>query len=213
MRVTQSDRQRLAVLVHEVRSPVAALRAIAETCKGGRLETGERGPLVNLAIAACLGIERLIRDVTVSSVRLEPIDVGRLVEDVVSAAVLGNANVRAHVDAGLPSLRADPVRLRQALDNLVSNALRHAGSSTGVLVHARQAGASVLISVVDRGPGIPVGQQERIFEAGVRLKSGRPGSGLGLSVSRAIAEAHGGTLTVESIPSEGAAFTIALPVS
>ncbi len=211
--MTQSDRERLAVLIHEVRSPVAALRAIAETCQGNRLETRERRPLVDLAIAACLGIERLIGDVTVSSVRLESVDIGRLVEEAVGAAVLGGESVRAEVDEGLPPLRADPLRLRQALDNLVSNALRHAGSSTEVLIRARPAKAAVLLSVADQGPGIPLDEQEKIFEAGVRLDAARPGSGLGLAVVRAIVEAHGGTLAVESVPGEGTTFTIALPVS
>ncbi|CAN5282056.1 hypothetical protein BH20ACT13_BH20ACT13_23060 [soil metagenome] len=210
--MTQSDRERLAVLVHEVRSPVAALRAIAETYRG-RLETSERGRLIELAVAACRGIERLVGDVTVSSVRLEEVDVGRLVEGVVAAAVLGGANVRAEVDAGLPPLRADPMRLRQALDNLVGNALRHGESSEEVLIRARPEGSSVLLSVADQGPGIPLDEQERIFEAGVRLDSGRPGSGLGLALARAIVEAHRGTLTIDSTPDEGATFTIELPVS
>jgi len=67
--------------------------------------------------------------------------------------------------------------------------------------------------VIDQGPGIPFGDQERIFEAGVRLNPERPGSGLGLVVARSIVEAHGGALTVESFPDQGATFTIALPVS
>ena len=211
--MTRSDKERLAVLVHEVRSPVAALRAIAETYRANRVETSERGRLIELAVAACRGIERLVGDVTVSSVRLEPVDSGRLVEETVAAAALGGGNVRVEIDAGLPPLRADPLRLRQALDNLLSNALRHAGSSKEVVIRAWPAGSSVLLSVADQGPGIPLDEQERIFEAGVRLDSGRAGSGLGLAVARAIAEAHGGTLTIDSAPGEGATFTIALPGS
>ena len=209
--MTGSDKERLAVLVHEVRSPVAALLAIAETYRGDRVEATERRRLIELAVAACRGIERLVGDVTVSSVRPEDLDFGRLVDETVAAAVLGGGNVRADVDAGLPSLRADPLRLRQAFDNLVWNALHHAGFSKEVLIRARPAGASVLISVADQGPGIPYDEQERIFESGVRLDTGRPGSGLGLAVARAIAEAHGGTLTIDSAPGEGATFTIALP--
>lgn len=211
--MTRSDKERLAVLVHEVRSPVAALRAIAETYRGSRIETTERGRLIELAVAACRGIERLVGDVTVSSVRPEEVDVGRLVDETVAAAVLGGGNVRAEVDAGLPPLRADPFRLRQALDNLVSNALQYAGSSREVLIRARPAGATVLFSVVDQGPGIHYDDQERIFESGVRLDTGNPGSGLGLAVARAIAESHGGMLSIDSAPGEGATFTIALPVS
>lgn len=210
--VTGPDRDRLAILVHEVRSPVAALAAIAETYRDNRLETTARRPLVELAIAACRGIERLVSDAAVASVRLEKVDIHRLVDEAVTAAVLGGGNVRAEVDVGLPSLHADPFRLRQALDNLVLNALRHAGSSEEVLVRAGRAGAIVQLSVADHGPGVPLDEQERIFEAGVRLDTGGRGSGLGLAVARAIAEAHGGTLTVESVPGEGATFTIALPV-
>jgi signal transduction histidine kinase len=69
----------------------------------------------------------------------------------------------------------------------------------------------VLLSVTDSGDGIAVADQRRIFDAGVRLNLDRPGAGLGLAVARAIAEAHGGTLTVESAPGEGATFTLTLP--
>lgn len=211
--VTGPDRDRLAIVVHEVRSSVAALAAIAETYRDNRLETTARRPLIELAIAACRGIERLVTDAALASVRLENVDIGRLVDEAVAAAVLGGGNVRAEVDVGLPSLRADPLRLRQALDNLVSNALRHAGSTTPeVIVRARRGDGAVLLSVADTGLGVPPDEQERIFEAGVRLSGGRSGSGLGLAVARAIVEAHGGTLSVESAPERGATFTIALLV-
>ena len=210
--VTGPDRDRLAIVVHEVRSSVAALAAIAETYRDNRLETTVRRPLIELAIAACRGIERLVTDAALASVRLENVDIGRLVDEAVAAAVLGGGNVRAEVDVGLPSLHADPLRLRQALDNLVSNALRHAGSPEEVVIRARRAEAVVLLSVADQGPGVPLDEQERIFEPGVRLNRERSGSGLGLAVARAIAEAHGGTMTVESGSAEGATFTIALPV-
>ena len=211
--MTRSDKERFAVLVHEVRSPVAALRAIAETYRSIPAGTSERRRLVELAVAACRGIERLVGDVTVFSVRLEPLDSGRLIEEAAAAAVLVGGNVRVEVDAGLPRLRADPLRLRQALDNLVSNALRYGGTSREVVIRAQPGRSSVLLSVADRGPGIPLDEQERIFEAGARLDSRHPGSGLGLAVARAIAEAHGGTLTIDSIPGEGATFVIALPVA
>ena len=71
----------------------------------------------------------------------------------------------------------------------------------------------VLLSVSDRGEGIPPDERSRIFEPGVRLDDARPGSGLGLAITRAIAEAHGGTLEVESEPGRGSTFTIALPVA
>jgi signal transduction histidine kinase len=70
----------------------------------------------------------------------------------------------------------------------------------------------LVVSVTDSGPGIPVEEQERIFEAGVRLDPARPGDGLGLALARAVAEAHGGTLAVESGPGKGTTFALTLPI-
>jgi signal transduction histidine kinase len=70
----------------------------------------------------------------------------------------------------------------------------------------------LVLAVSDSGPGIPPDQQERIFEAGVRLDPGRPGSGLGLAVVRAIADAHLASLRVDSAPGRGATFTLAFPL-
>jgi two-component system sensor histidine kinase BaeS len=203
--------ERLAVLVHEVRSPIAALGAIAEAFRDGDLDPAEQSKLAELAVAACRSIERLVSDAALASVELEKVDAGALVRETVAAAEVGGARVRAAVQPGLPGVRADPVRLRQALDNLVSNALVHA-PGTEVVVSAAAAKGSVLLSVTDEGDGIPLDEQARIFEAGARLDSRRPGSGLGLAIARAIAEAHGGTLTVDSQPGHGATFTISIPV-
>ncbi len=206
------DTQRLAVLVHEVRSPVAALSAIAEAIADKSLEGPERLELARLVISACRGIERVVRDAATASVRLERVDVGALVRQVAAAAALAGTRVEPSVAADLPRITADPLRLRQALDNLVANALIHAGSDGEVIVSATSSGTYVLLSVSDSGSGVPLMEQERIFEAGVRLDPDRAGSGLGLAIARAIVEAHGGKLTLTSIPDEGATFTIALPV-
>lgn len=210
--ISDADRDRLSILVHEVRSPVAALAAIAEALHEGSFEPTGRSELANLAIAACRGIERVVTDATVSSVRIEEADVGRLVRETVAAASLSGAPVRAEVASSLPRLEADPLRLRQALDNLVSNAVAYSPPGAEVVVSASTLeSGEVLLMVVDAGDGIAAEDQRRIFDAGVRLDVDRPGAGLGLAVARAIAEAHGGTLTVESAPGEGATFTLKLP--
>jgi signal transduction histidine kinase len=210
---TLGNPDRLAILVHEVRSPVAALSAIAGAYGAADLERPARQELVALVVAACRAIERLVSDVAIASVRLEEVDLGRLIFDVAAAAAVGGARVRAEMATGLPRLRADPLRLRQALDNLVSNALVHAPGGDAVVVRAVAEGGGVVLSVTDAGPGVTAADQETIFDPGTRLDARRPGAGLGLAVARAIAEAHGGTLTVTSTPGQGATFTIALPAS
>jgi two-component system, OmpR family, sensor histidine kinase BaeS len=206
-----SDADRLAILVHEVRSPVAALRVIAEAARRDDFEPSAVLDAVPLALAACRGIERIVTDVAVASVRLEEVDAASLVLDVVAATSLADARVRAEVQPGLMPVAADPLRLRQALDNLVSNALLHGSRDEEVVVSATSRGQHVLLAVADAGGGIPLEDQSRIFETGVRLDRDGSGAGLGLAITRAIAEAHGGTLTVQSAPGRGSTFTIALP--
>jgi signal transduction histidine kinase len=205
------DSERLAVLVHEVRSPVAALSAIAETVADAGLALSARRELVRLAISACCAVERIVADVAVASIRFEAVVPASLVRDAVAAAVLRGARVEANVAADLVPIQGDPQRLRQALDNLIANAVSHSGSLGAVVVGA-SAGESLRITVSDAGVGIPLEQQEHIFEVGVRLDPGTGGSGIGLALTRAIVEGHGGALLVASVPGEGASFTMALPL-
>jgi signal transduction histidine kinase len=203
------DNDRLGVLVHEVRSPVAALAAIAETAAESGAGDSTRADLARLAVAASRAIERLVLDAAVASVHLEPLDLGALVDDAVASHALRGSDIALDRDGNALVVDGDPVRLRQALDNLVANALAYGGAD--VRVRATGADGMVRLSVSDAGPGIPPGEEARIFEAGVRLASETPGSGIGLALTRAIVEAHGGTISVESPSGGGATFTMALP--
>lgn len=205
------DAARLAILVHEVRSPVAALSAVAETMQEPLADNEMRGELVRLAVAACHGIERIVLDVAVASVRVAPLDVGALVRDAVAAFVVRGVNVTAHVADGSLVVDGDQVRLRQVVDNLVANALVHGAGPDAVTVRANRTAEVVEIAVSDAGPGIRSEDMARIFEVGVRLSEGTSGSGLGLPLTRAIVEAHGGVLEIESEPGAGTTFTITLP--
>ena len=129
---TSLDSERLALLVHEVRSPVAALSAIAETLAEGRLDGEARRSLIRLVTLACRGIERIVADAAVASIRLESIDPVGLVRDVVAAARLRGADVELTTEPDSPLVDADPPRLRQALDNLIGNALLHGRRAAGV---------------------------------------------------------------------------------
>lgn len=206
------DRVRLELLVHEVRSPVAAIVAIAEALGDDDLGAGSVRELTNLAIAACQSVDRIVGDAALGSLRLGRVDVAVVVRDTVRAAGLEGGRVRAVVAEAIPPLLADEVRLRQALDNLVQNALVHSGSSGDVVVSATVRGDEILLAVSDAGSGIAEAEHARIFEPGTRLGESDSGTGLGLSVVRAVAHAHGGTVEVASSPGSGTTFTIALPL-
>jgi signal transduction histidine kinase len=207
------DQARLAVLVHEVRSPVAALSAVAETVVDVPADDSMRQELVRLALAAARGIERIVLDLAVASVRLEPVEVGTLVRDAVASFAVRGDSVETGDDEGPLVVLGDPVRLRQVLDNLIANALAHGAPGSPVAVRTSRSRGVVAIAVTDTGPGIPHDELARIFDLGVRLDAGTRGSGLGLTLSGAIVQAHGGVLEVESTPGEGSTFTIVLPMS
>lgn len=116
-------------------------------------------------------------------------------------------------NAAAISLRTDPVRLEQIIVNLLSNAVRHSASGTTVVVDVRLSGLRAQFRVTDRGPGVPAELVERIFEPYERFDplSGL-GTGLGLAVSRRLAEILGGTLRVEHADTHGSTFLLELPL-
>jgi signal transduction histidine kinase len=117
-------------------------------------------------------------------------------------------------DGEVGTLRTDPVRLDQILVNLLSNAIRHSPEGAGVQLTFEAAGGQIRFAVIDHGPGVPLELRDRIFEPFERFDphSGA-GTGLGLPVSRRLAEALGGRLTVEeTVPGGGATFVLVLPL-
>ncbi len=139
-------------------------------------------------------------------------EVATLVRDAIASVARNGVDVDVRIDPDVTGVDADAVRLRQALDNLLANAVQH-GGGLGIVVDVGARDGELRLSVVDRGPGVPIADQKRIFEPGVSLDPSGPGSGLGLGIARAIAEAHGGALTVTSAGGEGAIFTLTLPMS
>jgi two-component system sensor histidine kinase BaeS len=201
--------QSLGLLVHELRSPVAALVAIAETLGApGGIPREDARRLLELAVAAGRDVERIVVDATPSSLRPERVDPAALVADVAATASLSSGVVRAEAEPGLPWLEADPVRLRQALGNLVANAVAH--SRGEVVVSASRHDDGIALAVSDSGDGIEPEHQLAVFEPGTRFAD-RPGEGLGLAVVRSVVDAHGGVIELESEPGRGSTFRLVLP--
>jgi two-component system OmpR family sensor kinase len=186
---------RLAIVAHELRSPVAALEALVQAART-TTDTDVLIRLVHLGVAAGRDIERICTDAELSSLEREPVRI---------ADLLGTCGALGAVTDDVPMdwvVEGDATRLRQALANVVGNGLRH---GTEVTVTAGQEPASIVLDVVDNGPGIPPGLD--VFERGV---SGAGSSGYGLWLARVIIEAHGGTLDIVPAPS-GATLRFVLP--
>ncbi|GAA2790340.1 sensor histidine kinase [Crossiella cryophila] len=146
----------------------------------------------------------------------EPVDLGVLAGDAVADAMVvdGEREITLAITTVNAVVRGDANRLRQVLRNLIGNALQHTPAGSPVHVAVRGVGAGgVGVVVADEGPGLSPDQLGRVFERFYRGDSsrGRGGAGLGLSIVRAISEAHGGSVWVDSQPGQGAAFTVVIP--
>jgi two-component system sensor histidine kinase KdpD len=115
--------------------------------------------------------------------------------------------VRTDVAPDLPDVWVDPVQIDQVLANLLENAIRHSPSGGTVEVDVATLDGCIQVRVVDHGPGIPVDERERVFDAFYRgeKRPERPGSGLGLAIAKAVVVAHGGKIWIEEAPGGGTA--------
>jgi signal transduction histidine kinase len=215
----------VSLVSHELRSPMAAVIGAARTLQGRwrELSADQRQSFLALIGDETSRLASLIGDVLDTS-RIEAgtfsfsftdVDLGELVRDVVAAAGLAQDEVvlTTEVSGGLPSVRGDRERLRQVIQNLVDNAVKYSSAGGRVHVSAIADDGAVLIDVADEGPGIPPEDRQLIFEKFGRSGGGptKPGTGLGLFIARSIAEAHGGSLDVESAPARGSVFRLELP--
>ena len=216
----------VSLVSHELRSPMAAVIGSARTLQARWRELRPEQREAFLAVIAdeTTRLAALVGDVLDTSrieagtfgYRFDEVDLAEVVRDSVAAAEIGQDEVRltAELPRALPSVRGDAERLRQLVDNLISNAIKYSESGGEVTVDAVADDGNVLVHVRDTGPGIRPEHHSQIFEKfGRATGSAKPGTGLGLFLSRSFAEAHGGSLDVESAPGEGACFTLRLPVS
>jgi heavy metal sensor kinase len=214
---------------HELRTPLTAIKGQVEVALE-RDRDAESYREVLRSVNA--DTDRMIRLVG-SLLTLARADAGQVAlhrEDVELGGVVRNAldHVRPEAERAGVSLTLDGVRhvrvkvdtdlVLQLVLNLLDNAVKYTGDGKGlVAVSWREAGSFAELSVTDNGPGIPAEHLPRIFDRFYRVDKARSradgGAGLGLSISRWIAEAHGGAIRVESVEGEGSRFTVSLPLS
>jgi K+-sensing histidine kinase KdpD len=209
----------IAAISHDLRTPITTIRALAHDIAS----EGDDRALAVAEEADRLG--RLVSDLLdLSHLRAGALPVRvevNAVEDVVGAAiqqttgVLGGRELRAAVDPGAPVLgRFDFVHTLRVLVNLIENAVKYAPGAEPIDLEAHRRGGDVVFTVADRGPGLPEGERDRVFQPYYRAGNAPPdagGAGLGLAIASGLAEAQGGTLRHEPRPGGGSIFALTLP--
>ncbi|MEU3844682.1 HAMP domain-containing sensor histidine kinase [Streptomyces sp. NPDC028635] len=217
-------RQFVADASHELRTPLASIRGYAELTRRGREQVGPDtrhalGRIESEAGRMTLLVEDLLLLARLDAgrpLRFEQTDLVPLVVDTVSdARAAGRDHVwRLELPDEPAAVSADPARLQQVLVNLLGNARTHTPPGTTVTARVRPAGPWLCVDVEDDGPGIPRDLLPHVFERFARGDSARSratgSTGLGLAIVRAVAAAHGGAVTVDSVPGR-TVFTVRLP--
>jgi two-component system, OmpR family, sensor histidine kinase KdpD len=224
----EADRGRAALLAavsHDLRSPLAAAKAAVSCLRSGDvpvtaddrdelLATAEESldQLIKLA-TSLLDVSRL--QAGAQAVFPRPADLGGIVTDSLDSLGPQGRPVITVIPSGLPDVMADPAITERVIGNLLSNALRYASPASPPLLTARACGDRVELRVVDHGPGIPEADRKRVFLPFCRLgdADSRTGVGLGLVVSRGLAEAMGGTVEPEETPGGGLTMVVSLPAA
>ncbi|HZX56610.1 MAG TPA: ATP-binding protein, partial [Ilumatobacteraceae bacterium] len=216
----------VAVVSHELRTPLVPIKGWAQTLlnRGDRLNEDQRRTAVQSILAQAQKLESLVLNILEAS-RIEAgrtdgdgvADVGgitaRIVEDTLSSRP--DRTLRLRPPSVPANVRGSAVWVERAVSNLVANAIKYSPDDEPVDVTISIEGNDVLVAVTDRGPGIASDSQERIFERFERLEESRKqtGTGLGLYITRRLARAMGGDVTVSSVPGAGSTFLLRLPAS
>jgi signal transduction histidine kinase len=223
-RSVEGERRLLDDASHELRTPLTILKGELDLALLRERSSEEYRTTLVRADAETDRLVRLAEDLLVLSrsrpgavaIHRERVAIRPLIEEAASRhrSAAAAAGLRLEVEAQNETLTVDPTRIRQVLDNLLDNAIRHSPTGGVVRVEARLEGQTLQLSVADQGPGFPPDLLGRAFEPFARGSEadGERGAGLGLAIVQAVATAHGGTALVENRPEGGATVTVVVPV-
>ncbi|MGH2456249.1 MAG: sensor histidine kinase [Candidatus Limnocylindria bacterium] len=217
---TRQRRRLLADVSHELRTPLTVIQGSVEGMLDG-LYPADRPQLERL-LAETRQLERLIEDLRTLALadagalplRREPTDLGALAEDVVSGHRAGATAAQVSLAVStddLPAVDVDPLRVRQVIANLVSNALRHTPPGGRVSVGVRRETDAVVLEVADTGTGMDAASAARAFDRFWR-SGDEAGAGLGLAIVQDLVRAHGGEAELESAPGSGTTVRCRFPL-
>jgi two-component system sensor histidine kinase KdpD len=226
----ESEKLRSAILdsvTHEFRTPLTSIKASVSTLlSSAALDDAERRDLLDVIDEETDRLNRLVGeaaemaqlDAQKVELNREPHPVMEIIQAAIeeSAQSLGNRELRLQVPETLPKVRADLDRIAEVLIHLLENAAKYSPEDTPITVSAEARDGMVEISVADRGPGIDDLEQSLVFEKFYRGRDQRyrvQGTGMGLAISKAIVEAHGGTIGLTSQLGRGSVFHFTLPVA
>jgi two-component system sensor histidine kinase KdpD len=215
----------LDALAHEFKTPLTSIKAASTSLlSSNALKPEQQRELLSIVDEETDRLSVLVTE----AIQMARIEAGRvilrranhsvqeLVESVLDKlrTVVEDRNIQVHIAAELPPVWVDGELIEVALRQLVDNALKYSPAGSPVSLTGKSKDGRVIVSVADRGPGIPEAEQGRIFEKFYRAEASRhqiPGAGLGLVIAREIIHAHGGEIWVESQPGEGTIFQFTLP--
>jgi two-component system, OmpR family, sensor histidine kinase KdpD len=215
----------LSSLSHDMRTPLASIEGAASTMLQEPEPAGPtRRELATTIMQESQRMGRLVANlldmIRVESGALQVQKEWQLLSDVVGVALLriedqlGDHPVTTHFPPDLPLVAVDEILLEQVFVNLLENAAKHTPPGTPVEISANHAGGEVLIQVADRGPGLPAGEEEKVFEKFHRAGSLPAGGvGLGLAICRGIVTAHGGRIWAGNRSGGGAVFCFTIPAA
>jgi signal transduction histidine kinase len=218
-----------ATVSHEFRTPLTSIRYMAELLQRGRVPDEVRKQQYYETISGeSERLSRLVENMLdfskieagAKEYRMEEADIAALAADVADRfrrqAAFKDFSLETEIADDLPLVRVDKDALGRAVFNLLDNAVKYSGEEPRVTLRVRTAGKAVHIQVEDNGIGIPLAEQERIFEkfyrSGSAAESAVRGSGIGLPLVEHIARAHGGDVGLESEPGRGTRVTVRIPV-